>query len=205
MNERFFTLPPERQRAILNAAFKVFAKSDYRHAPMQQIADEAGISKSLLFHYFKNKQELYLYLWDVAARKTARATQESGALETSDFFEMLRRTTRAKCDVMRAHPHLFGFALRAYYEKDPVVSAAIHHDVDAYTDRGEELITCLVDTSTLRDDVALEEIYRQFVLLSDGYMFQKNQADTIDPDVIEADFASIIDHWQRVYSKEACS
>ena len=203
MNERFFALPPERQRDILNAAFKVFARSDYKHASMQQIADEARISKSLLFHYFKNKRELYLHLWDVAAQQTARATQESGVLETNDFFEMLRRTTHAKCTVMRAYPNSFAFAVRAYYEQDPAVRAAIHRDVDAYTDRGEELVTRIVDTATLRDDVAVEEVYRQFVMLSDGYMFQKNQADAIDPDAIEADFAQIIDHWQRVYSKES--
>lgn len=203
MNERFFTLPPERQRDILNAAFKVFSKSDYRHASMQQIADEARISKSLLFHYFKNKQELYLYLWSVAAQLTARATQEYGVLETTDFFEMLRRTTHAKCSVMRQHPHSFDFSIRAYYEQDPAVCAAIHRDVDAYTDRGEEMVARAVDPSTLRDDVSIEEVYRQFVFLSDGYMFQKNQADAIDPDVIEMDFEKIIDHWQRVYSKEA--
>ncbi|MBP0955070.1 MAG: TetR family transcriptional regulator [Oscillospiraceae bacterium] len=29
---------------------------------MNEIAEEAGISKSLLFYYFRNKKELYLYL-----------------------------------------------------------------------------------------------------------------------------------------------
>ena len=203
MNERFFALPPERQRDILNAAFRVFSISDYRHASMQLIADEAHVSKSLLFHYFRNKRELYLHLWDVAAQQTAQVTRAAGALETSDFFELLRRTTHAKCEIMRRHPHLFGFSLRAYYEQDPEVSAEIHRDVDAYADRGEELVARIVDPSTLRDDVSVEELYRQFVLLSDGYMFQKNQADAIDPDQIEADFEKIIDHWQRVYSKEA--
>ena len=201
VNERFFALPPERQRDILNAAFKVFANSDYRHASMQQIADEARISKSLLFHYFKNKQELYLHLWSVAAKQTALATREYGVAETTDFFEMLRRTTRAKCAVMREHPYSLGFAIRAYYEHDPAVRAVIRRDVDAYANRGEELVGRLVDSSSLRDDVAVEEVYRQFILLTDGYMFQKNQADAIDADAIESDFEKIIDHWQRVYSK----
>lgn len=203
MNERFYALPPERQRSILNAAFKVFAGSDYKHASMQQIADEAGISKSLLFHYFKNKQELYLHLWTVAAQQTAHATHEYGVMETTDFFEILRRTTHAKCAVMREHPHSFAFALRAYYEQDPAVHAAIHQDVGTYVDSGEELVARIVDTSALRDDVSVAEVYRQFIMLSDGYMFQKNQASAIDPDQIEEDFEGIIDHWQRVYSKEA--
>jgi len=181
VNERFFALPPARQRDILNAAFKVFSRSDYKHASMQLIADEALISKSLLFHYFKNKRELYLYLWNVAAQQTARATQDHGVLATNDFFEMLRRTTHAKCAVMREHPYSFGFAIRAYYEQDPTVRDAIHRDVDAYANRGEEQVLRLVDTSLLRDDVSIDELYRQFVLLSDGYMFQKNLAESHMP------------------------
>ena len=31
---------------------------------MSEIADAAGVSKSLLFHYFRSKQELYLLLWE---------------------------------------------------------------------------------------------------------------------------------------------
>ena len=37
---------------------------------MSEIADAAGISKSLLFHYFHNKKELYMFLWDKCADTT---------------------------------------------------------------------------------------------------------------------------------------
>ena len=31
---------------------------------MSEIADEGDVSKALLFHYFINKKELYMYLWE---------------------------------------------------------------------------------------------------------------------------------------------
>ena len=37
---------------------------------MSEIAEAAGISKSLLFHYFHNKKELYMFLWDKCADTT---------------------------------------------------------------------------------------------------------------------------------------
>ena len=37
---------------------------------MSEIAEEAGISKSLLFYYFHNKKEFYLFLWDKCAEMT---------------------------------------------------------------------------------------------------------------------------------------
>ena len=59
MNEKFFSLPAEKQQAILNAGYRVFSRNAYKNSPMSEIAEAAGISKALLFHYFHNKKELY--------------------------------------------------------------------------------------------------------------------------------------------------
>lgn len=67
MNERFYRLPQKRQNQIINAAFRVFGESSYKKSPMSEVADAAGISKPLLFHYFDNKKGLYFYLWQLVA------------------------------------------------------------------------------------------------------------------------------------------
>ncbi len=82
MNEKFFSLPEEKQRTIINAGYRVFSQNSYKNSPMSEIAQAAGISKSLLFHYFHNKKELYFipmmyrdmywasegYLWEMVQR-----------------------------------------------------------------------------------------------------------------------------------------
>lgn len=60
MNERFFSLPEEKQQAIINAGYRVFSQNSYKNSPMSEIADAAGISKSLLFHYFYNKHVFFV-------------------------------------------------------------------------------------------------------------------------------------------------
>ena len=45
MNERFFALPLEKQQAIINAGYGVFAGNSYKNSPMSEIAQAAGISK----------------------------------------------------------------------------------------------------------------------------------------------------------------
>ena len=79
MNEKFFNLPKEKQQAILDAGYRVFSQNSYGKSPMSEIAAEAGISKGLLFHYFRNKKELYLYLWDNCARVTIEAMEKFGS------------------------------------------------------------------------------------------------------------------------------
>lgn len=58
MNEKFFALPIQKQEAILNAGFCVFSQNSYKKSPTSEIADAAGISKSLLFHYFSFEKQI---------------------------------------------------------------------------------------------------------------------------------------------------
>ena len=70
MNERFYQLPEEKQNTIINAGYRVFSRNSYKKSPMSEIADAAKISKSLLFHYFQNKRDFYLFLWDKCCKTT---------------------------------------------------------------------------------------------------------------------------------------
>lgn len=89
MNDKFFKLPSEKKQRIINAAYKVFAQNSYKKAPMSEIADEGGISKALLFHYFTNKAELYLFLWNNSIEQIHKASAEFHITDTTDFFERM--------------------------------------------------------------------------------------------------------------------
>ena len=49
----------DTEKLIVEAARKVFTKKGLSGARMQEIADEAGINKSLLHYYFRNKEQLF--------------------------------------------------------------------------------------------------------------------------------------------------
>jgi TetR/AcrR family fatty acid metabolism transcriptional regulator len=48
----------EKRALILDAAIKVFARSGYHGSRVSDIAREAGIAYGLVYHYFKNKEEI---------------------------------------------------------------------------------------------------------------------------------------------------
>lgn len=48
----------ERRRAILRAAIDVFSKKGYHGCRIADVAREAGVAYGLVYHYFKNKDEL---------------------------------------------------------------------------------------------------------------------------------------------------
>ena len=61
INEKFYMLPKEKQQIIINAGLECFGQYGYQKANTERIALKAGISKALLFHYFINKKNFYLW------------------------------------------------------------------------------------------------------------------------------------------------
>jgi AcrR family transcriptional regulator len=51
---------PERERLILDVAGQVFARAGFHSASMDEIAEDAGVSKPMLYTYFGSKEGLYL-------------------------------------------------------------------------------------------------------------------------------------------------
>lgn len=49
-----------REKEIIDAAEKIFARDGYAHASMNEISREAEFSKRTLYQYFENKSDLYL-------------------------------------------------------------------------------------------------------------------------------------------------
>lgn len=66
MVSKFLNLDSEKQNRILNAAINEFAEKGYENASTNEIVKDAGISKGLLFHYFKIRSN-YFYFYMIIA------------------------------------------------------------------------------------------------------------------------------------------
>ena len=55
---------PERKRAVVETACRVFAKGSYRGSTTAQIARETGVTEPVLYRHFSSKRELYLACLD---------------------------------------------------------------------------------------------------------------------------------------------
>jgi len=52
-----------QREKIKNAAMKVFSQKGFHSSSVQEIADEAGVNKSLFFYYFQNKENLFYLIF----------------------------------------------------------------------------------------------------------------------------------------------
>lgn len=200
MNEKFFSLPQEKQQAIINAGHRVFSENSYKKSPMSEIAAAAGISKSLLFHYFYNKRELYLFLWEVCAKMTVQYLREYGCYEQTDLFEMMYRGMKAKMSLVKEYPYMGAFVIKAFCEKDPEVCMEIQTRYRKMLDSSENIAFKKMDTSQFVPGLDLKMMYREMYLTSEGALWEMVQrGEENDFDKMEREFTELLEFWKKMY------
>ena len=58
----------QRRVQILTKAFALFAEEGYAGVTYQKVADRCGISRTAIYKYFQNKEEMFLYAIELATR-----------------------------------------------------------------------------------------------------------------------------------------
>lgn len=202
MNERFYTLPTEKQQAIINAGYRVFSQNSYKNSPMSEIAAEAGISKSLLFHYFRNKKELYLFLWDKCAKTTIEFLTQYGCYGQKELFESMERGMRAKMEIIHLYPDMGNFTIKAFYEKDAEISAAIQESYHRYFNLKADKTRLNLNPSQFIPGLDIPMMYREMYWASEGYLWEMVQQGNVDIEKMEKDFTKLLAFWKSIYLRK---
>ena len=79
------TREQDRRRTILRAAVEVFSKKGYHGCRIADVAREAGVAYGLVYHYFKNKDELlesvFTSGWAGFVERISEQVAKGGSLE----------------------------------------------------------------------------------------------------------------------------
>src|SRR5665647_1404109 len=96
------------EQLILQAAKKVFISKGLDGTRMQEIADEAGINKSLLHYYFRSKDKLFEVIFkDIVMSFAPRIV---GILNSpTSLFDKIELFVGTYIDLLLENPHIPGF------------------------------------------------------------------------------------------------
>ncbi len=202
MNEKFFALPEEKQKKILNAGYRVFSQNSYKNSPMSEIAQAAGISKSLLFHYFHNKKELYLFLWENCARLTIEHMTKYDCYSQKELFESMERGMEAKLEIIRLYPDMANFAIRAFYEKDSEINAAVQESYHRHFNLKADKARISFDPEQFIPGLDISMMYREMYWASEGYLWEMTQRGDVDIEQMNRDFVKLLEFWKSIYLRK---
>ncbi|MBM6756402.1 TetR/AcrR family transcriptional regulator [Collinsella tanakaei] len=200
---RFENLPEDRRRAIVDAAFEVFGGEDYARASTADIARRAGVSKSQLFFYFRNKRELYLYVLGVLTRRVADAVVDERWYEIDDFFEIMRYAVTRKACFVGLNPRVTEFFVRAFYLGHRDVSGTLDAFMKDAVPAMVQIYLGHVRWDRFREGVDPMRVVRMLVWCGDGYLHERLRGGgELDMEAMLSEFLVWLDWLKRATYRE---
>jgi TetR/AcrR family transcriptional regulator len=167
--------PQEKKDLIIKVSIEEFVKNGYEKTSTDVITRRAGISKGILFHYFKSKKNLYLYLvnyvLDLLTEKTMEAFRK---IQSDDYFERIKEIALLKQKLAVQYLQESQFISDALVNPPVAVKKEMEEIIKKYyeTYQGDFLlehvyIKDLIQTEKLRDDISVDTVVNMTMLIVD--------------------------------------
>ena len=167
--EKFKELSEEKQLPIMEAALKCFGKHGYKKASMGDIAQNSGVSKPMLFHYFGTKRDLYLYLSEYVRSVMIEAYKRNEINAYDDLFERIIAASRMKMGILEKHPHILKFIISMFEETDDAVTDITKKIMPDAQRFSYELVLRKEDVIKFKESVDIDVVMRLMFLMAEGY------------------------------------
>jgi AcrR family transcriptional regulator len=107
---------------ILKAAMSLFCEKGYHSTSIEDVAKQAQISKGLLYHYFKGKEDLLSAIVDMRVNDVLEVMNAAAAKPTP--VEQIRHIAEGALEDVRRKPEVFRFYLNLFTQpkSDPIVA-----------------------------------------------------------------------------------
>ena len=112
--------PEDRRSELLALGAKVFGERPYDEVRIDEIAERAGVSRALMYHYFPDKRAFFAAVVKAEGDRLFEATN-TPAVAGQTLFEQLREGVLAYLHYDEQHPHGAWAAYVGMGTSDPVL------------------------------------------------------------------------------------
>lgn len=95
-----------RRREIFNAAVDSFLKKGFQETTMREIAELAGMGKTTLYDYFKNKDEILTFIFEEGIHDVFERAQQI-AQQDMPLIERIQQIAQMHLEFLVAHKNLY--------------------------------------------------------------------------------------------------
>lgn len=166
----------DKRLDLLNHAIELFALQGYDATSTNQIIEQANVSKGLLFHYFTNKETLFLRCYQIVSEDFHQHLLSIDHPSTSFKEELFK---------LALHKHAYGIEKPLYYQLlfEGFVKAPLHLQpqlqqiLTPIMEDGMKIMHTLIDTLPIKATCSKQDVYLLFEGIN--YAFQKNMIPSI--------------------------
>jgi len=132
--------PNSKVDEIIAVASALFSMKGYSATSLKEIADEVGLHKTSLFHYFKNKEEILMEVMDKGLREYVNILDESPIDPNLEIEEKLRVALEKQVSVVCKYKDYINVGLNEIKSLSPENSEKYNTKRKQYGRRFEKII-----------------------------------------------------------------
>lgn len=141
-------LEPDARRAhLLAVGAAAFGAKAYDEVQIDQIAQLAGVSRGLLYHYFPSKRHFFSAIVQSGYDEILQATQPDPALPPS---QQLQASLTAYLDHVESHPHTYRALFRSAASPDQAIQEMVNRNLDLQAKRILDALGATPSTKALK-------------------------------------------------------
>jgi AcrR family transcriptional regulator len=178
MSDRRRLSPDDRRNELLALGAEVFGQRPYDEVRIDEIAERAGVSRALMYHYFPDKRAFFAAVVRAEGERLFQATNTPPQPGLS-LLEQLRAGVLAYLEYDEAHPHGAWAAYMGMGRSDPVLRGI--DDID--NDRQANRIIDRLNESIGELDSKLERDLRVIVYGWLAFTFELCRQRIVDPSI----------------------
>lgn len=168
-NNSFENLDIIKQKTIRSACLEEFVRAGYSSASTNTMCKNAGISKGLLFYYFRSKKDLSLYLADYCTKILSDSFYDGIILERDDIFERMITLTLRKWALYVKYPLEYGFLAKLLLDCPPEIEQKLIQMKKDNLERAMRTIMDNLDLSDLRSDIDKAKAIELVLFVLEGF------------------------------------
>lgn len=194
MNKAFENLSEEKRQLIFDVALKEFAENGYAKASTNNIVNEAGISKGILFHYFGSKKKLCIYVMEKGISTLLAELRSYGPYEYEDIIKRVTCFSKRKVRLTIKYPQIQKLFIKLMVENPKDIEAELNAIIAKLYSEVMPDFTTNLDISELRENVDLKKAIEMVMMISES-LSKKYLA------IYKDDFESMYKDMDKIYTE----
>lgn len=150
------------RQKIMSSAFEEFGGKSYGEASLNTICSAGTLSKGIIYHYFKDKDELYLACVKECFDALTDYLDGLVMVKGTPVERAMAGYFDARITFFGKHPHYLGVFCSAVIHPPVHLLPAIHEITAGFDAQAVSVLTALLETVQLRPDVTTEEVVEVF-------------------------------------------
>lgn len=157
----------QSRRKIIDSALREFGERGYGLSSINTICSTGKISKGILYHYFKDKDELYLTCVEECFEHLTAYLQEHTLLCSMDIEASMKSYFDTRLSFFEQYPLYQKLFCSAVISPPAHLSDAILKKKAAFDSYNTKVLTYLLNNAELRSDILMPETVEVFRLFQD--------------------------------------